>query len=106
MFISKRVCPAIRERLEALDNAGFQVQVSHERGLNYDEDVSSVPFQAVTILSIETAEFGVLEGYAFCSVFDQFDKAKGVEVAFRHLMKVLNAHFGRDQLVEFFNEVS
>jgi hypothetical protein len=86
MRVSKRLPTGIHEVLTKLEAKGLDVHLKHDRK------------KRTTTLSIGN-EAGVnAVGQSRCSTRDNFDKAKGTQIAFDRAMHDLSTWVGRDQI--------
>ncbi len=99
--VDKRVPQEIHKHIEKLETAGYVVKLWHHRNLwaftNYRRSSHK------TIMRAGLPDGRGYIGCAWCSTEDQFDKAKGTQIAFNRMIHSMSKQLGRDtvkQLLE------
>jgi len=85
MRVSKRVPTGIHEVLTKLEDKGLDVHIKHDRK------------KRSTTFSLSFGDVSAV-GVSKCSPRDNFDKAKGTQIAFDRAMHDLSTWVGRDTI--------
>lgn len=97
MRVSKKLA-AINQLIERLEECGFELEMTHD---HYHFYVNDNPCDAQTTVSIYQPDLKVVfVGQANCSVLDQFDPAKGAQIAFNRAMHHMSRELGRAEVKE------
>lgn len=98
MRVSKKLV-AINKLIERLEKCGFDLEMTHDHYRFYANHNPDLPCDAQTTISIYHPAFkAVFIGQANCSVLDQFDPAKGAQIAFNRAMHHMSRELGREEV--------
>ena len=101
MQVSKDLV-AIQQRIDTLENAGFQVRLEHYTDL-IDEELNGNKIQAETFFVFCNENTGAYaSGRATCSDKDHFCKKTGTQIAFNRAVNALSRTIGRAKVVALF----
>ena len=102
MKTCKAVAPEIQARLKTLEDAGFTITLRHLQNRVPRHHGSGAISDGETIMVLRAPEVMGSElsalGIAYCSVKDQYSKARGTEVAFNKAIHDLSHQIGRSSV--------
>jgi len=102
MQVAKQLA-AINERINTLEAYGFKCKMYHlHDNVWYSEETGHVADHiTIFVISWRSEEY---VGCAMCSVSDTFSPATGAQIAFGRAITQMTADFGREFMVDMFND--